>query len=75
MQRLSIGVFAAVLFLALSIGSAAAVCGDGIIDIGEGPGEMCDLGANNGQTGVCCSATCQCEVGSSSGGVRRDGHM
>src|SRR5439155_7101335 len=30
-------------------------CGNGAVDSGE----QCDLGANNGQAGVCCSATCQ----------------
>ena len=30
-------------------------CGDGV----AGGSEQCDLGANNGQPGFCCSATCQ----------------
>src|SRR5207249_4406177 len=30
-------------------------CGNGAVDSGE----QCDLGANNGKAGVCCSATCQ----------------
>jgi uncharacterized repeat protein (TIGR01451 family) len=31
------------------------VCGDGLVT----GSEQCDLGAKNGQAGVCCSATCQ----------------
>ena len=34
---------------------AVAVCGDGLV---EGT-EQCDLGAKNGQVGVCCSAICR----------------
>ena len=32
-----------------------STCGDGTLD----PGEQCDDGAANGQTGDCCTATCQ----------------
>jgi cysteine-rich repeat protein len=35
--------------------ASASVCGNGILEAGE----QCDLGAPNGSSGVCCSATCQ----------------
>ena len=53
MQRVIFGVLSAFLFTALSAGTAVAVCGDSVID----PGEGCDP-----PDGVCCSAVCQCNV-------------
>lgn len=60
MQRLLLAILAAVLFTALSVGDAQAVCGDGILD----GGEQCDDGTANGGIGSCCSLTCECNVGS-----------
>src|SRR5207249_4127721 len=39
---------------AASIATFRAACGDGHVDAGE----QCDLGAQNGQSGSCCTATC-----------------
>lgn len=41
--------------LALSAGSAPAMCGDGMPDVGE----ECDLGIDNGSAGACCTADCE----------------
>lgn len=43
-----------ILLLFASIRNIYAVCGDGHID----PGEQCDGGALNGQSGYCCSVSC-----------------
>ncbi len=61
-RRLALLVSAVVVFLALGIGltgdaAAQATCGNGTPD----GGEQCDLGANNGQPGFCCSVTCTYE--------------
>src|SRR5207249_2791688 len=39
---------------AASLATFRAACGDGHVDTGE----QCDLGAQNGQSGSCCTATC-----------------
>ena len=56
MQRLLFSLLAAVLFSTLSYGNVLAVCGDGILDAGEG----CDDGPNNGTVGSCCTLSCTC---------------
>ncbi len=38
--------------------ASASGCGDGVIDVGED----CDEGADNGQAGSCCTASCQLEL-------------
>src|SRR5207302_6884491 len=39
---------------AASIATFRAACGDGHVDAGE----QCDLGAQNGQSGSCCTSSC-----------------
>jgi len=51
---------AAAAALALAPSSAlAATCGNGVVEAGE----QCDLGASNGLSTTCCSATCQFTIG------------
>ncbi|MCW5892537.1 MAG: hypothetical protein KIT14_18645 [bacterium] len=38
--------------------SLTSLCGNGTIDTGPSYAEQCDLGAQNGQPGVCCTSRC-----------------
>jgi Disintegrin len=55
MTNLRQGVVFFALFGLFSARPAWAVCGDGVLDVGE----QCDLGAGNGTAGTCCTNLCE----------------